>query len=57
MIEGKVRVFPLEVKRQRKQWPEKQERKVRWLTAAEAAKKVREPMLSRIIRRLGRRYA
>jgi len=57
MIECKVRVFPLEVKRQRKQWPEKQERKVRWLTAAEAAKKVREPMLSRIIRRLGRRYA
>ena len=57
MIECKVRVFPLEVKRQRKQWPEKQERKVRWLTAAEAAKKVKEPMLSRIIRRLGRRYA
>jgi 8-oxo-dGTP pyrophosphatase MutT (NUDIX family) len=57
MIECKVRVFPLEVKRQRKQWPEKQERKVSWLTATEAAKKVREPMLSRIIRRLGRRYA
>ena len=57
MIECRVRVFPLEVKRQRKQWPEKQERKVRWLTAAEAAKKVRDPMLSRIICRLGRRYA
>jgi 8-oxo-dGTP pyrophosphatase MutT (NUDIX family) len=57
MIKCKVRVFPLEVKRQRKQWPEKLERKVKWLTATEAAKKVREPMLSRIIRRLGRRYA
>jgi 8-oxo-dGTP pyrophosphatase MutT (NUDIX family) len=57
MIKCKVRVFPLEVKRQRKQWPEKRERKVRWLSALQAAKKVKEPMLSRIIRRMGRRYA
>ncbi len=55
-VECEVRVFPLEVKRQDKQWPEKQERKIKWLSAAEAAEKVKEPMLSEIIRRLGRRY-
>ena len=55
-VECEVRVFPLEVKRQNKQWPEKQERKIKWLSASEAAKKVKEPMLSEIIRRLARRY-
>src|SRR6266403_5164582 len=47
-----VRVFPLEVRRQNKQWPEKQERVVKWLSASQAAEKVTEPMLSEIIRRL-----
>jgi 8-oxo-dGTP pyrophosphatase MutT (NUDIX family) len=51
-----VRVFPLEVIRQNKQWPEKQERVVKWLSASQAAEKVKEPMLSEIIRRLARRY-
>jgi 8-oxo-dGTP pyrophosphatase MutT (NUDIX family) len=55
-VECEVRVFPLQVKRQSKQWPEMQERKVRWLTASEAAEKVKEPMLGAIIRRLARRY-
>jgi 8-oxo-dGTP pyrophosphatase MutT (NUDIX family) len=55
-VECEVRVFPLQVKRQNKQWPEMQERKVRWLSASEAAAKVKEPMLSAIIRRLARRY-
>jgi 8-oxo-dGTP pyrophosphatase MutT (NUDIX family) len=55
-VDCEVRVFPLEVKRQNKQWPEKQDRKVKWLPASEAAEKVKEPMLSEIIRRLGRRY-
>jgi len=55
-VECEVRVFPLEVKRQNKQWPEKQERRVKWLSASEAAEKVKEPMLSEIIRRLGRKY-
>src|SRR3954471_1062197 len=44
-----VRVFPLEVRRQNKQWPEKQERVVKWLSASQAAEKVTEPMLSEII--------
>ena len=51
-----VRVFPLEVRRQAKQWPEKQERVVKWLCASRAAEKVREPKLSAIILRLARRY-
>jgi hypothetical protein len=51
-----VRVFPLKVKRQSKEWPEKNERKVKWLPAAKAAEKVKEPMLSKLIRRLARRY-
>jgi hypothetical protein len=52
----KVRVFPLQVRRQNKQWPEKQERVVKWLSASQAAEKVKEPILSDIILRLARRY-
>jgi 8-oxo-dGTP pyrophosphatase MutT (NUDIX family) len=43
-----VRVFPLEVRRQNKQWPEKRERVVKWLPASQAAEKVKEPMLGEI---------
>ena len=45
-----VRVFPLEVKRQRKTWPEKPQREVRWFSRAQAAKIVSEPALRTIIR-------
>jgi hypothetical protein len=45
-----VHVFPLEVKRQQKRWPEKGKREVRWLSPTEAAKKVQEPILCYIIR-------
>jgi 8-oxo-dGTP pyrophosphatase MutT (NUDIX family) len=51
-----VRVFPMQVQRQNKQWPEKQERVVKWLSASQAAQKVNEPMLGQIIRRLARKY-
>jgi 8-oxo-dGTP pyrophosphatase MutT (NUDIX family) len=47
-----VHVFPLRVRRQRKQWPEKEQREVKWLSAKEAAETVKEPMLGEIIRRL-----
>jgi hypothetical protein len=47
-----VHVFPLKVTHQNKQWPEKEQRDVKWLSAKEAAQTVREPMLSEIIRRL-----
>jgi len=51
-----VRVFALEVRRQSKQWPEKQERIVKWLSASQAAQRVNEPNLGEIIRRMARRY-
>ena len=41
---------------QSKQWPEMQERRIKWLSASKAAEKVKEPMLGKIIRRLARRY-
>ena len=55
-VECEVRVFPLEVKRQRKEWPEKQERRVKWLSASNAAEKVKVPALSKIIRGVARKY-
>jgi 8-oxo-dGTP pyrophosphatase MutT (NUDIX family) len=56
-VECEVRVFPLEVRRQRKEWPERLERRVRWLPASKAAKKVKHPVLSEMIRRIARKYA
>jgi 8-oxo-dGTP pyrophosphatase MutT (NUDIX family) len=50
-----VLVFPLKVKRQNKEWPEKTERKVKWLPAREAAKTMKDPILAEIIRRLARK--
>jgi 8-oxo-dGTP pyrophosphatase MutT (NUDIX family) len=47
-----VHVFPLRVSRQSKEWPEKEQREVKWLSAKEAAETVKEPMLGEIIRRL-----
>lgn len=44
-----VSVFLLEVKRQKKDWPEKGERKCCWFSPAEAAKVVQEPDLGDII--------
>ena len=49
-------MFPLHVKRQSREWPEKQERKVKWLSAAKAAKKVDEPTLGDLIRQLARKH-
>jgi 8-oxo-dGTP pyrophosphatase MutT (NUDIX family) len=51
----KVRVFPLQVKKQTDEWPEKAEREVKWLPAKKAAKQVNDPELSAIIRRLARK--
>jgi len=48
-----VRVFPLEVKRQKTDWPEKDERKFRWFSPAEAANVVQESALSDIILNIG----
>jgi 8-oxo-dGTP pyrophosphatase MutT (NUDIX family) len=51
-----VHVFALKVKRQTKQWPERRQRQVKWLSAREAAETVREPRLRAIIRRLAHAF-
>src|SRR6478752_10115874 len=48
----KVKVFALEVTRQRKSWREKGEREVQWFSPAKAARKMREPVLRRMIREI-----
>jgi 8-oxo-dGTP pyrophosphatase MutT (NUDIX family) len=47
-----VEVFPLEVKRQLKSWPERKERHTRWFVQREAAAAVQEPELAAMIRSL-----
>lgn len=46
----RVDVFPLQVDRQRKSWPERDQRMTRWFTREQAAEAVREPELADIIR-------
>jgi len=50
-----VDVFPLEVKRLEKSWPEKGEREIQWFSPKAAAETVSEPVLSDIIRNLQKR--
>ncbi|MFD0936892.1 NUDIX hydrolase [Methylobacterium trifolii] len=45
-----VKVFPLEVRKQLKAWPEQHQRELRWFRPAEAAEAVAEPGLAAIIR-------
>jgi hypothetical protein len=45
-----VQIYPLEVKRQQDDWPEKQERLRVWLSPREAAKLVKKPGLRRAIK-------
>jgi 8-oxo-dGTP pyrophosphatase MutT (NUDIX family) len=45
-----VAVFPLRVKKMLKSWPEKHERKRRWMSRKKAAALVREPELAQMIR-------
>ncbi|MBX9778052.1 MAG: NUDIX hydrolase [Xanthobacteraceae bacterium] len=47
-----VEVFPLEVKRQLKSWPERKERHTRWFMLREAAAAVQERELAAMIRSL-----
>ena len=47
-----VQVFPLKVREQTKQWPERREREIKWLSIRKAVERVREPQLRTIIRRL-----
>jgi 8-oxo-dGTP pyrophosphatase MutT (NUDIX family) len=52
-----VRGFPLKVTRQSRQWPEKDQRHIKWLPAKEAAETVQEDKLSEIIHRLANKPA
>ncbi|MDP4002901.1 NUDIX hydrolase [Methylobacterium sp. NEAU K] len=45
-----VKVFPLQVRKQFKEFPEAHQRELRWFTPAEAAEAVSEPGLAAIIR-------
>ena len=45
-----VRVYPLEVRAQLKEYPEHDQRKVRWFAPAKAAKRLAEPELRALIR-------
>ncbi len=49
----KVDVFALKVTRQRRTWPEKDERALKWFPLAEAAKTVEEPQLRKLILKFG----
>jgi 8-oxo-dGTP pyrophosphatase MutT (NUDIX family) len=51
----RVQVFALRVTRQRKRWPEKHERQIRWYPPALAVRFVGEPHLRRIIRKFVKR--
>ena len=46
-----VHVFPLNVVRQRQQWPEKNQRDTKWVSVKEAAATVQNVRLREIIRR------
>src|SRR3954469_6189247 len=46
-----VHVFPLNVVRQRPQWPEKNQREIKWVSVKEAAEAVQNARLSNIILR------
>ncbi len=49
-IQNVVRVFPLKVGELLRQYPETGQRRVKWFAAGRAARKVREPELSALIR-------
>ncbi len=53
----KVDVFPLKVTRERKTWPEKDERQRRWYAVPEAAAIVEEPELRCVILKFGAHMA
>ncbi len=49
-----VTVYLMLVKRQKKRWPEDKERRRYWFSIESAARRVAEPELRRLIRRVGR---
>jgi 8-oxo-dGTP pyrophosphatase MutT (NUDIX family) len=54
--EAAVEVFALQVIKQLKKWPEQSERQFEWVTPEVAAKRVQEPGLAELLRKLGALY-
>ncbi len=54
-ITCEVQLFPLEVKKQHARWPERGQRKVVWLPAAKAARRVRQAKLRELIESFARK--
>jgi 8-oxo-dGTP pyrophosphatase MutT (NUDIX family) len=52
-----IRVFPLEVRKQKRRWPEQGERELTWLPAHKAADLMHRPKVGRLITRLARKLA
>lgn len=50
-----VTVYLLKVEREKKRWPEQDQRKRTWFTAEAAARRVREPSLRKLIREVADR--
>ena len=53
----KVDVFALKVARQRRTWPEKDARELKWFTLAQAVQHVNEPQLRKLILKFGLQFA
>jgi len=49
IVRCEAKVYPLEVSEVEKSWPEKRQRKRKWLNASEASQRVSDPALSRLI--------
>jgi 8-oxo-dGTP pyrophosphatase MutT (NUDIX family) len=56
-VDCKVDVYAMEVSKEAKRWPERDERERRWFEPAVAARRVKEPELADIILQLPRRLA
>lgn len=52
-----VTVYLLKVEREKKRWPEQDQRQRTWFTADAAARRVREPSLQRLIRAVSEKRA
>jgi 8-oxo-dGTP pyrophosphatase MutT (NUDIX family) len=52
-----VKLFPLKVKKQRRRWPERGQRRAIWVPASEAARLVHRTELRRLIERFAREQA
>ncbi|WP_315700817.1 MULTISPECIES: NUDIX hydrolase [unclassified Bradyrhizobium] len=54
-ITCEVQLFPLEVRKQHTRWPERGQRKVIWLPAAKAARRIRQAKLRELIESFARK--